>query len=249
MASIHSYFTTPGLLLSLLVIASVGRDGYDPKPDTFFKPDNSHVLESKPDAPDVTKPSYTSNPKLSLTKPKLTKPKPDKGYDSKPHLDKPIIPNLYTVKLNYGYDPKIDALKPEFTMPKPSYGYDSKPKLIVPIPDISEPYYKYDSKPNLPEPKMTAPKPGHGYDPKKKKGIEGRVLCKQGSDYTPIKLESKYLCYSFFTKVTFHLTLKVTKCQPRLESSPPETGNIPTDMNYGIRGDPFHLIALSMARK
>jgi hypothetical protein len=128
-------------------------------------------------------------------------PKPNYGNDPKPKL---IVPKPDTAKPNYGYNPKPDVPKPNYehvpkpkmTVPKPDHGYvDPKekvydqPKSTTPKPEIITPHDGYAQKPNLPEPKLYIPKPSNDkldyeYSPL---GIEGFVLCKQGSNYTPIE--------------------------------------------------------------
>ncbi|KAG6749844.1 hypothetical protein NC652_033339 [Populus alba x Populus x berolinensis] len=260
------------------------------KPDTS-KPKYSYDPKTRPHVvkPDLHKPSYDSNPKPALPKPKFTEPKPDKGYDSKPYVGRPTIPKPDTAKPNYGYNPKPDVPKPKLTMPKPNYGNDPKPKMTVPKPDhgydpkgkvyeqpkstptkpeIITPHDGYAKKPNLPEPKLYIPKPrndklDYDYSPI---GIEGFVLCKQGSNYTPIEgaviriactavdqYGYKKVPFSCLTEATnakgyYFKTLpalKLTECKAYLESSPLKTCNVPTDMNYGITGAPlsaYHIL-------
>ncbi|KAL3572372.1 hypothetical protein D5086_026276 [Populus alba] len=97
-------------------------------------------------------------------------------------------------------------------------------------------------------------------------GIEGFVLCKQGSNYTPIEgaviriactavdqYGYKKVPFSCLTEATnakgyYFKTLpalKLTECKAYLESSPLKTCNVPTDMNYGITGSPlsaYHIL-------
>ncbi|XP_011041951.1 PREDICTED: proline-rich protein 3-like [Populus euphratica] len=147
------------------------------------------------------------------------------------------------------------------TVPKPDHGYDPKekvyeqPKSTTPKPEIITAHDGYAQKPNLPEPKLYVPI-----------GIEGFVLCKQGSNYTPIegaviRIACTAVDHYGYKKVPFSClteatnakgyyfktlpALKLTECKAYLESSPLKTCNVPTDMNYGITGAPlsaYHIL-------
>ncbi|KAJ6343692.1 hypothetical protein OIU76_005437 [Salix suchowensis] len=120
-------------------------------------------------------------------------------------------------------------------------------------------------KPNPPKPKFYIPKPSNEneYSPI---GVEGLVLCKQGSYYTPLEgavirvactavdqhgyRKVPFSCltgatdakgYYFKTLPSSRLDdhLKITECKAYLESSPLKTCNVPTNMNDGISGAPL----------
>ncbi|KAH8489139.1 hypothetical protein Peur_059274 [Populus x canadensis] len=257
-----------------------------PKPKfTEQKPDNGY--DSKPylgqptiPKPDTAKPNYGYNPKPEVPKPKLTMPKPNYGNDPKPRL---IVPKPDTAKPNYGYNPKPDVPKPNYeyvpkpkmTVPKPDHGYvDPKekvydqPKSTTLKPEIITPHDGYARKPNLPEPKLYIPKPSNNkldYE-NSPIGIEGFVLCKQGSNYTPIEgaviriactavdqygyKKAPFSCLTEATNAKGYYfktlpALKLKECKAYLESSPLKTCNVPTDMNYGITGAPlsaYHIL-------
>ncbi|KAJ6873415.1 proline-rich protein 3-like [Populus alba x Populus x berolinensis] len=242
----------------------------EPKPDKGYD-SKPYLGQPTTPKPDTAKPNYGYNPKPEVPKPKLTMPKPNYGNDPKPKL---IVPKPDTAKPNYGYKPKPEVPKPKMTVPKPDHGYDPKgkvyeqPKSTAPKPEIIKPHDGYAQKPNLPEPKLYIPKPSNDkldyeYSPI---GIEGFVLCKRGSNYTPIEgaviriactavdqygyKKVPFSClteatnakgYYFKTLPALKLTesLKLTECKAYLESSPLKTCNVPTDMNYGITGAPL----------
>ncbi|KAJ6329098.1 hypothetical protein OIU77_010718 [Salix suchowensis] len=289
MAPTHSSFTTLLLLLSLLVIASAAGYGDDRKPDTT-KPKYSYDPKPQPDLP---KPDYNSIPKSDLPRPKLTVPKQADGYGSKPYPGKPTIPKPDIVRPNYGYDPKHDVPKPktdnrtgkpdyehvhkpELTVPKPDHVYVPREKVYnQPKPEITKPQYGYTKKPNPPKPKFYIPKPSNEneYSPI---GVEGLVLCKQGSNYAPlegavIRVACTAVDQHGYRKVPFScLTgatdakgyyfktlpssglddhLKMTECKAYLESSPLKTCNVPTNMNDGISGAPLSAYRILHDRK
>ncbi|CAK7348350.1 unnamed protein product [Dovyalis caffra] len=254
--------------------------GYDSKPDvpkpklTIPKPHNGYDSKphlAQPTIPklDPLEPNYGYDPKPDVPKPKLTIPKPNYGYDSKPKL---TVAKPDTGEPNYGYDTKPNLATPKMTVPKPDHGYDPKekvydqPKLTTPKPEMVKPHAGYGPKPKLNIPKPSDDKLDYPI------GIEGFVLCKQSSSYTPIKgaviriaciavdqYGYKKTPFSFLTEATnargyFFKTLpafglddhlKITECKAYLESSPLKTCNVPTDMNYGIAGPPlssYHLL-------
>ncbi|KAJ6680130.1 hypothetical protein OIU79_019777 [Salix purpurea] len=209
--------------------------------------------------PDTVRPNYGYDPKPDVPKPKLTVPKPKYSYDPKPKL---IVPKPdSTVKPDYEH-----VHKPELTVPKPDHVYVPREKVYnQPKPEITKPQYGYTKKPNPPKPKFYIPKPSNEneYSPI---GVEGLVLCKQGSNYTPVEgavirvactavdqhgyRKVPFSCltgatdakgYYFKTLPSSGLDdhLKITECKAYLESSPLKTCNVPTNMNDGISGAPL----------
>ncbi|KAG5231717.1 proline-rich protein [Salix suchowensis] len=257
----------------------------NPKPDLprpkLTVPKQAYGYGSKPypgkptiPKPDTVRPNYGYDPKPDVPKPKLTVPKPKYSYDPKPKLKVP--------KPKYSYDPKPKLIvpkpdstgkpdyehvhKPELTVPKPDHVYVPREKVYnQPKPEITKPQYGYTKKPNPPKPKFYIPKPSNEneYSPI---GVEGLVLCKQGSNYTPlegavIRVACTAMDQHGYRKVHFScLTgatdakgyyfktlpssglddhLKITECKAYLESSPLKTCNVPTNMNDGISGAPL----------
>ncbi|KAJ6401029.1 hypothetical protein OIU84_016445 [Salix udensis] len=252
----------------------------NPKPDLLPKPkmtvpEQADGYGSKPypgkptnPKPDTVGPNYGHDPKPDVPKPKLTVPEPKYSYDPKPKL---IVPKPDTGKPDYEHVPKPDTGKPDYehvpnpemTVPKPDHVYDPKEKAYdQPKPEVTKPQDGYDRKPNLPKPEFYIPKPSNEneYSPI---GVEGLVLCKQGSNYTPVEgAVIRVACTAVdqhgYRKVPFScLTeatdakgyyfktlpasglddhLKITECKAYLESSPLKTCNVPTNMNDGISG-------------
>ncbi|CAJ1969795.1 unnamed protein product [Sphenostylis stenocarpa] len=262
MAFLRSTFATSMLLLTVLVVVSAtDYYGYGSAPDVQ-KPDlKTDYNPTKSDDLGVSKPKtdyydngYGPAPKAKVPKPKtdykvdapqLTKPDySDNGYASAPKVEIPKPTTVY----------KVDAPQPT----KPDYsdnGYGPAPKVEIPKP-------KTDYKVDTPQPT----KPDY-YEVPATIGVQGVVLCKSGSNYTPIQgavtritcgcedelggyetgsisvlshaTDSKGYFYSTISLSELVSNLKVTECKAYLESSPLETCKVPTDVNYGTSGAPL----------
>ncbi|KAJ4849113.1 hypothetical protein Tsubulata_027771, partial [Turnera subulata] len=151
--------------------------------------------------------------------------------------------------------------------PKPEYEHGNEPNEHAPKPELEKPMNE------LPDPKST--EPGYEYGPKQilekprlntplSTGIEGLVLCKSGSKYSPLEgavvriackaldkyghETTKFTCLTgatdakgyFFKRlpdfVDLEDKLKVQECKAYLEKSPSQTCKVPTDVNKGISG-------------
>ncbi|XP_065859444.1 proline-rich protein 3-like [Euphorbia lathyris] len=270
MASTSFLFSSSILLLSLLVIASAADYSYSPTPETV-KPQPNNVYTSTPiPSSDDLKPRDGYSPK-----PAPENTKPDYGYGPKPKS----LDLKFKSQVNVEYVPKPETpkkqmpteyvSKPELTIPKkPTDQYVPKPELETP----KIPIDKYVPKPELETPKTSsdkyAPKkPNGGYVPKPEVplpiGIEGLVLCKSGSKYTPIKgavaritcsilghkgyeaapfscltsaTDAKGFFYKTLSDLGVNQILQLTDCRVKLEKSPLENCNIPTNVNKGITG-------------
>ncbi|KAJ6329099.1 hypothetical protein OIU77_010719 [Salix suchowensis] len=258
----------------------------NPKPDLprpkLTTPKQADGYGSKPypgkptiPKPDTIRPNYGYDPKPDVPKQKLTVPKPKYSYDPKPKLTIPKPkystydpkPKLIVPKPDHTGKPDYEHVhKPELTVPKPDHVYVPREKVYNQLkPEISKPQYGYTKKPNPPKPKFYIPKPSNEneYSPI---GVEGLVLCKQGSNYTPVEgavirvactavdqhgyRKVPFSCltgatdakgYYFKTLPSSGLDdhLKITECKAYLESSPLKTCNVPTNMNDGISGAPL----------
>ncbi|KAG4917283.1 hypothetical protein JHK85_003074 [Glycine max] len=141
------------------------------------------------------------------------------------------------------------------------YGYGPTPKLENPKPKTD---HKFDDKPHPTEPDYYAVPKSKGNDELHLLptiiGVQGVVLCKSGSNYSPIQgAVARVTCgcedeqgYEtgptsvlshvtdskgyFLATLSFGSKLKITECKAYLETSPLETCKVPTDVNYGISG-------------
>ncbi|XP_047176343.1 proline-rich protein 3-like [Vigna umbellata] len=261
------------------------NNGYVPTPKVEKAEDkvdyNPHL--TKPDYGEESKPQtnyydneYVPAPKVKKVEakvdynPQLTKP--NYGEESKPK----------TVYYNNGYSsaPTVQKLQDESSYKphptKPDHGEESKSETdnydngYGPSPKVENPKPKTDYPVEKPDPIKRdfyeVPKPKG----KVKQhllpttiGVQGVVLCKSGSTYSPIQgAVTRITCgsedehgydtgsISVLSHVTdnkgyFYATvsleelgskLKVSECKAYLESSPLETCKVPTDVNYGISG-------------
>ncbi|KAK7277777.1 hypothetical protein RJT34_22794 [Clitoria ternatea] len=239
---LRSIFATPLLLSALLVIASAtDYYGYGPAPKLENPEPETDNYKPTPTKSDYKLPKPdTDNYKPQPTKPDFEVPKPE--TDS--YKPQPTKPDYYVPK------PEKDNYKPEPT----------KPEYEVPIPEKDN----YKPKPTKPEYEVPKPK-GNEYEQLLPTSIavQGVVLCKSGSKYTPIQgavarvtcgcvdelgyetvpisvlshvTDNKGYFFATLSLAKLGSKLKVTECKTYLESSPLENCKIPTDVNYGISG-------------